>query len=119
IPAAVASVGSENRITFQANNFALDSPGKRFQVISGAVTFVCDPGAGTLRRVAGYAITPGQPTPAGGDLLAQNITACTFTYDQNVINQRAGVVSMWVGFADQAGGAAVNLFQQVQVSNLP
>jgi hypothetical protein len=35
------------------------------------------------------------------------------------VNQRNGVVSIWLRFADPAVGATVNLFQQVQVSNVP
>lgn len=116
-------LGSESVFLFQANNFLLDSPGRRFHVISGPVSYVCDPppGAGTLTRISGYAIAAVQPTPPAGAtaLLARNITACTITYDQNVINQRVGVVSIWLSFADPAGGTAVNLFQQVQVSNVP
>jgi hypothetical protein len=51
--------------------------------------------------------------------VAQGIAACTVTYDQNAINQRTGIVSLWLRFSDPAGGASVNLFQQVQVSNVP
>lgn len=47
------------------------------------------------------------------------ITGCTITYDQNVVNQRNGIVSIWLRLADPAGGTIVSLFQQVQVSNLP
>ena len=52
-------------------------------------------------------------------LLAKRITACTITYDQNVINQRVGVVSIRLGFSDAVSATAANLFQQIQVSNVP
>ena len=52
-------------------------------------------------------------------LLTRGVTGCTIVYDQNVINQRQGVVSIWLRIADAAGAGAVNLFQQVQVSNVP
>lgn len=121
ITAVAAGSGGENVVRFQSNSFTLDSPGRRFQVISGPVSYICNPGAGTLSRVTGYAIAAVQPTAPGGTsaLLARNITACTITYDQNVINQRVGVVAFWLGFADPAGGTAVNLFEQIQVSNVP
>jgi MSHA biogenesis protein MshO len=120
ITSAAAGSGGENVIAFQANTFDLESPGHRFHVISGPVSYVCDPATGTLRRFAGYAISAAQPTPPGGAsvLLAQGITACTMTYDQNVINQRTGVVAIWLTFADP-NATAVSLFQQVQVSNVP
>ncbi|MDB5926465.1 MAG: prepilin-type N-terminal cleavage/methylation protein, partial [Betaproteobacteria bacterium] len=86
-------------------------------------SYACDPGAGTLNRYSGYAITAAQQTPPPGTpaLLARGVTGCTFVYDQNVINQRQGVVSIWLRIAAAAdpGGGAVNLFQQVQVSNVP
>ncbi len=121
IVSAAAGSGGGNVIRFASNTFNLESPGRRFQVISGPVSYVCDPGAGTLRRISDYAIAATQPAPPAGTtaLLAQNITACTITYDQNVINQRVGVVSLWLGFADATSATALNLFQQVQVSNVP
>jgi MSHA biogenesis protein MshO len=121
ITSAAAGSGGENVITFQSNTFNLESPGRRFHVISGPVSYICDPTAGTLRRVSAYAIAAAQPTaPAGTSvLLSQRVTGCTLVYDQNVINQRQGVVSIWLRMADPAGGTAVNLFQQVQVSNFP
>ena len=121
ISSAAAGAGGENVITFQSNTFNLESPGRRFHVVSGPVSYICDPTAGTLRRISGYPIAAVQPTaPAGTSvLLSQRVTGCTLVYDQNVINQRQGVVSMWLRMADAAGGTTVNLFQQVQVSNVP
>ena len=54
ITATSVSVANENRITFAANTFPFASPGSRFHVISGPVTYVCDPVAGQLRRQSGY-----------------------------------------------------------------
>ena len=122
ITAVAAGAGGENVVSFESITFPLESPGRRFHVISGPITYVCDTTAGTLRRVSGYAIAAAQPVPPVGGTSArvsQGIIACTVTYDQNAINQRTGIVSIWLRFADPAGGANVNLFQQVQVSNVP
>lgn len=121
VTAVDAGAGGENVFRFQAHTFPLDSPGRRFQVIAGPVSYVCDPGAGTIRRISAYAIAAAQPTPPAGPsaLLAQGVNGCTMVYDQSPANRREGVVSIWLRFADQAGGAAVNLFQQVQVVNVP
>jgi MSHA biogenesis protein MshO len=119
IVSVAVGAGGENIIKFNAKTYSLGSPGNRFQIVSAPISYVCDPGAGTLTRVTGYAIAAAQPTPAGGNLLAQNIGACTITYDQNVINQRVGVVSIWLSFTDVTSATNVNLFQQVQVSNVP
>jgi MSHA biogenesis protein MshO len=70
-------------------------------------------------RYSGYPISAAQPQPPVGGtsaLIAQNITNCTFIY--NATNQRAGVISIWLSFADP-GSTAVNLFEQIQVSNVP
>lgn len=121
ITATAAGAGGENVIRFTNTTFTLDSPGRRFQVVAGPVSYVCDPLGGTLRRISGYAIAAAQPTPPAGTAarLAQNITACTITYNQNVVNQRAGIVAIALTFSDPGGGAAVSLFQQIQVSNVP
>jgi MSHA biogenesis protein MshO len=109
--------GKENVVRFNTHTFNLESPGRRFQIIAGPVSYVCDPGAGILSRVSGYPISLDQPKPAGGIPLAQGITACTMTYD--VVNQRNSIVSIWLRFADPGSGTAVNLFQQVQLNNVP
>ena len=124
ITGSAAGNGNENVIRFEPHAFTLASPGRRFHVVSGAISYVCDPVAGTLRRVPPYPISAAQPAPVAGNgaLLAQSIAGCTLAYDQgpiNVVNQRTGVVSIWLSFADPFGGAALNLFQQVQVSNVP
>ena len=52
-----------------AKQFPYASPGKRFQVVEGPVTYACDPlptGTGELRRYWNYAITDPQPTSPGG-----------------------------------------------------
>ena len=121
ITGIAAGAGGENVLRFTAHTFALDSPGRRFQVISGPISYICDPVAGTLSSISGYAISAVQQTPPAGTavLLAKRITACTITYDQNVINQRVGVVSIRLGFSDAVSATAANLFQQIQVSNVP
>jgi MSHA biogenesis protein MshO len=121
VTSVAAGTGGRNVLQFQSNTFNLESPARRFYVVSGPVTYVCDPAAGTLRRVSGYAIAAAQATPPAGTavLLGQGLTGCTMTYDQNVANQRIGLVSLWLQAADPGGGTTVRLFQQVQVSNVP
>jgi MSHA biogenesis protein MshO len=119
VTSAAAGTGGENVIRFQSHTFTLESPARRFDIVSGAVTYVCDPVAGTLSRISGYTIAAAQPTPPAGTaaLLAKGVTGCTMTYTQNVVNQRNGIVSLWIRLADPSGGTTENLFQQVQVSN--
>ncbi len=123
--AAGAGPNPEDRIEFQSVIFPLASPDRRFQVVSGPVTYICDPAAQTLTRQWGYPISAGQGAPpAGGStaLLATGVTECSFTYAPNVVAQRNGVVSirLQLSQADPAGTTErVTLFSQVHVSNVP
>ena len=106
-----------------AKLFPFKSPGKRFQVVEHAVTYVCDPlpsGAGVLRRYWNYGIVDPQPTPpAGGSnaVLARNITDCTFTYAANSATARTSILALSLSVTQ--GGETVYLFQQAHVSNVP
>ncbi len=125
ITAVAAGAGSEDMIVFQPLAFPLASPDSRFQVVSGPVTYICDPVAGTLTRQWGYAIGAAQGTPPAGGvnaLLANGVTGCSFTYNPNVVAQRNGTVSIRLELTqtDPAGTPErVTLFSQVHVSNVP
>lgn len=122
---AGAGPDREDRIDFQNLAFPLASPDSRFQIVSGPVTYACDPAAGTLTRHWGYAISAAQAAPpAGGGsaLLATGITQCSFNYAPNAVAQRNGIVSvrLQVSQADPSGTTErVTLFSQAHVSNSP
>src|SRR3989442_15422016 len=61
---AVASVAGENVFSIESRTFTYASPGKRFHVVSGPVTYQCipSPTGGQLRRYWGYAISASPPT---------------------------------------------------------
>ena len=100
--------------------FPRASPGNRFQVVEGPVSYVCDPVAGTLTRYWGYAIAPNQPTPppapASGALLATRVSACSFDYQPGV-TERGGLVSMTLSLS--LAGETIRLHANTQVSNQP
>jgi len=128
---AVAAAVNPNELTvtlIAAKLFPFDSPSHRFQVITTPVTYVCTPAAGgtggTLMRYWGYAITDPQPTALAtltsvnpGALLATNVSTCNFTYDQNVVAQRSGLVTMNLGITES--GETVTLYSAAHVSNVP
>ena len=118
--------GSSTSTTIVLNpgkQFPYASPGKRFQVVEGAVTYACDPlpgGAGELRRYWNYGIVDPQPTPpAGGSnaLLATNVVGCSFTYTAGAATARTGVLALDLRISQ--GGETVRLFQQAHVNNVP
>lgn len=100
--------------------------GCRFQVVQTAVTYACDPVAGTLTRWQGYAIQPTPPAalPAGGtsSILATNVTACTFTYPPG-ISQRSGIVTMHLTISEPNASTGTNesvtLYGATHVNNVP
>lgn len=122
-PLPVAFAG-EDRITIASNAFTFESPGRRFFIIEGPVTYACRPAAGTtLTRHAGYAIAvalapPPAPPPGGaGALLANDVTACAITYDANVVAQGAGLVTLRLTLSRD--GETVTLYHAVHISNVP
>ncbi len=112
--------GSVSNITIAAKQFPLASPGSRFQVVDGPVSYVCNPATGTLTRYWGYAISTSQLTafPAGTPqaLLATHVNGCSFDYQPGV-TERSGLVSMTLSLSQ--ANETVRLYATTQVSNQP
>lgn len=116
----VGPPGSVNAIAIAAKQFPLASPGQRFQVVEGAVSYVCDPTAGTLTRYWGYAPAAAQPTAfAAGTaqaLLATGVRACRITYQPGV-TERSGLLALTLELGRDA--ESVRLYASTQVGNQP
>lgn len=124
---SITGIGASS-ISFNLKIFPFPSPGKRFQTVSGPVTYYCnpDPTNGILRRISGYAVTDPQPTNIAAAplstapvnaLLATSVTACSFVY--NTITQRAATVALNLEIKHTQSGETVRLFQQVNINNVP
>lgn len=116
---AISSIAG-NTVTITSKLFPYDSPSHRFQIIQTPVTYACNPTTGTLIRYWNYTISATQPTSfAGGSnaLLAKNVSACSFSYDQQVITQRAGLVAATLQLTQD--GESINLYYETHVSNAP
>ena len=114
------------RINFASTTFQRtlhDSPGRRFYVISGPVSYECNPVAGKIWRNAGYAISPTPPTTQGlGNLIADNVTDCAMDYDPNGVAPQVGLLTLRLTLSKplSGGGAeSVSLYQAVHVTNVP
>lgn len=117
--AAYSATAASTLILAAAKQFPFPSPGKRFQVVPYAVTYVCNPTNGELRRYWDYGIVAAQPTPPvtpNNALLATGVTACGFSYASGA-GLRNGVVTLSLRIAQ--AGEPIQLFQQVHVSNVP
>lgn len=111
---------SSARLTAGNPAFPLRSPAQRFYVVDTPVSFVCNPGAGTLTRYSGYTITAGQSTSPGGSgaLLARGVSGCQFSYAPGTAT-RGGLASLSVTLSEPNLGEAVTLMQEVHVENVP
>ncbi|MBN8780223.1 MULTISPECIES: prepilin-type N-terminal cleavage/methylation domain-containing protein [unclassified Thiobacillus] len=127
LAAYAGAPGNVTHIAITSKQFPLASPGNRFQVVDGPVTYVCapnpaNPALGTLTRYWGYAIAaakptpPAPPAPASSALLATNVSACSFTYQPGA-TERGGLVSMTLDLSQ--AGETVRLYATTQVSNQP
>lgn len=112
-----------NPITLAQKTFPLaaEFDSRRFFLVSGPVTYECDPAGGVLRRYDGYAIASAQPAPPGGAGIPvlTGLAGCAIGY--GVVNQDIGVVSLSLGLtaAGDAEAGAMTLVRHVQVGNSP
>jgi MSHA biogenesis protein MshO len=116
-----------DRIQFAATTFQRllhDSPGKRFFVISGPVSYACDSVAGTVTRYWGYPISAAQPTSFAGAssaLIATDVASCSFEYTPNVSPQ-VGLLTLRLTLSKALSGGkteSVSLYHAVHVNNVP
>lgn len=132
---AVASGTSLPVLTLDDNPFAaqspsMPSPDRRFQIVSGPVTFACvrvGDGPGVLTRYAGYAINAVQvnppSNPGSAAPLSRRVNSCAglFSFDTASSAQRTSLVSITLELAVRTAGSnsTVRLVDQVHVDNTP
>jgi MSHA biogenesis protein MshO len=116
--------GVQTHMSIAPFKFPLASPGGRFQVVEGPVSYACDLATGTLWRYWGYAIQASEPAAASlpglagpnAARLATQVTGCVFRYVEGV-TERSGLLEMQLTLED--GGEKVSLYHTVHVSNVP
>jgi MSHA biogenesis protein MshO len=122
---------------FSTQSVSMPSPDRRYEIVSGPVTFACAraaDGALVITRYAGYAINVNQVNPPAGAAsvapLSRRVNSCTglFTYDTALGStssaQRTSLVSIALELAARTVGATVatstiRLVDQVHVDNTP
>ena len=119
----------EDVISFSATTFSTGgSPNNRFQIVSGPVTYVCDPAAGTLTRYWGYAIQSAVPVPplasATSAVLASHVSDCSFAYayvrESLGVGQSAVAVTLLLTLAESGVDGqveSIRLYNAAHVSN--
>lgn len=121
------SEAGRDRVAFAATTFQRtlhDSPGRRFFIVSGAVSYACDPVLGTITRYWGYPIAAAQPTAFGSGssaVIATKVSACDFDYAPN-ISPQIGLLTLRLSLsAPTSSGVAetVSLYHAIHVNNVP
>lgn len=81
-------------------------------LVSGPVSYVCDPVAGTFRRYSGYAVTAAQAVPPAGPsaLIAHDVSACTMSL--GVANPQYGQLAI-LTVTLSSGGESLQVFLEV------
>jgi len=89
------SLVSFNSMTFQAP--VVPPPAHNAYLVSGPVSYVCNPTAGTFMRYSGYGITAGQTVAPGGTgaLIAHDVASC----NMYIVFPRGGYPPPAAGYA--------------------
>ena len=103
------------------------SPDQRFQVVTGPVSYQCEPAPGggfMLRRYSGYTIAGNTPVPPADGrvaLMAARVDTCSGIFlSQDLEARRAALVVLTLALRSRSGTApVVRLVHQVQVDNTP
>jgi MSHA biogenesis protein MshO len=128
--------GNHDRIQFDnsgaGHTFTYESPGNRFFIVDGPVSYGC--AGGIMTRYWDYDISSVQPTPpatspappvgAKSAVIATGVDCdlTSFTYDASIAAQGAGLVTMNLRLTAQISGGgsdSVSLYHAVHVSNVP
>ncbi len=132
---ATLSAISSGSVSFNNANFSsgdaafpASSPAQRFFIVDSPVSYLCDPGAGTLRIYQGYSLSHPHSAadehaelialdnPAEHALLAEQLVACQFSYVAGTPS-RNGLLTINLSVAED--GEQLTLLEQVHVSNTP
>jgi len=124
----VTSIGAAlQSITFTPTTlWPADSPGYRFFIVNGAVTYACSPnasGSGTLTRYSGYAIQASQPnstaaaplSTATSSLALDDVTSCSFMPGSVSVDLNAVQLTLQLS----RNGETVSLYSQAHTPNTP
>jgi MSHA biogenesis protein MshO len=114
----VANSGNAKVIKFNAFKFPFSSPQQHFFIVDTPVTYSCT--NNQLLRYSGYAISATQPNPptgVTGQVQADKIASCLFTFDPGTA-YRSGLVTIALTLTDSMG-ESMQLMQQVHVDNVP
>ena len=114
---ATLAVAGGTRFSITPHNFPALAATRRFYLVSGPVSYECDPTTQLLRRHDGYAISALQPTTFGGAqtaTLATGVTACApYRFTRTGAGGRGGVLSHWLRLTRPVSAGAPAEFSEL------
>lgn len=114
---SVTDLTNETKLTFSSKLFPYDGTSQRFFVVSQPITYECDTATRTLKRYTNYGFNASQATSySNGMLLSNNMSACTWTYN-NVINIQKSIVTFKLGL--MVDTTNITLVNSANVGNAP
>ncbi len=120
--AAISAISS-NSITFDNSGdvagfkFPYASPRQRFHIVDTPVSFIC--AGSNITRYSDYKLQLVTiPTAGTANLLVDNLTSCSISYDPGSAS-RAALVTISITITDPDSGESVSLLQQAHVDNQP
>jgi len=115
--ATAALPGGGTRFNIAPHSFPALAASRRYFVVSGPVSYECNPATQRLTRHDSYAIAALQPAAFAGAQsadLASGITACSFVYTRT--SARGGVLSLWLRFTRPVSAGAPPEFSELVLS---
>lgn len=91
------AVNAAGRVNMTPHTFTSLSPLRRFYIVTGPVTYECNPVARTLTRYWNYNITPAQPAGFGGAtraVLSSRVRGCDLRYQTAGTTNQGGLVNV-------------------------
>lgn len=125
ITITAGATSNQNLVTLSpAMDFSWPSPGNRFYIVSGPVSYLCDTSTGVLTRYSGYLIASAQSTSgaaltaagAASGVVATDVSNCGFAYSSGTAQRNS---SATLTLSLTRSGETIQLFQQVQITNAP
>lgn len=115
---AVAAVASGTRLSITPHSFPAIAATRRFYLVSGPVSYECNPATQLLQRHDGYAVSAVQPIAFGGAQtapLATGVTACNFSYVATGTSGRGGVLNLWLRLSRPVSAGAPAEFSELML----
>ncbi len=116
---ATTPPSNELRVRFGTDfEFTQQSPGQRIFIIDEPISYICNPGTGSIMRHTGYSFDdPQSATPGGNaDPVITRLSGCSISYAAGTA-RRGGIVTVEITITE--ANESIVLLHQIHVVNVP